>query len=217
MPTTTFHNLPTDKRERFVAEALREFALHPYDQASITHIVKRLGIAKGSVYQYFGGKLDLFGWLIDQAQHRKVAWFSTLPQRDRDPFDQLRFAYREGLRYWLDEPLWNRVALRVLEPSTDPGIQELRRSRQAAVFTFLEGWLRQGQAQGFVRADLDVVTSARLMHGLLSEGLLAAFLHRLETDLDGFVALVDQVDEQRLATALQVADEAVEMLRRAVG
>ena len=85
MPKTTFVNLDPSKRERFLDEALDEFAGHPYDQASITAIVKRLGIAKGSVYQYFDGKLDLFGHLLELARERKARWFADLPTHDDLP------------------------------------------------------------------------------------------------------------------------------------
>ena len=53
MPTTTFENLATAKREQFIQAALAEFAAHNYEVASVNRIVKALGIARGSVYQYF--------------------------------------------------------------------------------------------------------------------------------------------------------------------
>ncbi len=33
MPTDTFHNLPTEKRDRILEAAIAEFAAHPYDAA----------------------------------------------------------------------------------------------------------------------------------------------------------------------------------------
>jgi|GEM_PF-2280302 len=63
----TFERLPSDKRRRFLSEAYKEFSLHSYESASITHLVKNLGIAKGSVYQYFKDKQSLYLYLIDDA------------------------------------------------------------------------------------------------------------------------------------------------------
>mgnify|MGYP001367152296 CR=1 FL=1 len=60
MPKSTFLNLRPEKRADFTDAALFEFALNDYQNASITNMVKVLGIAKGSVYQYFENKKDLY-------------------------------------------------------------------------------------------------------------------------------------------------------------
>ena len=65
VPTVTFANLPEEKRQQLIDIALEEFATKPYEQASITNIVKLAGIAKGSIYQYFENKKDLYFHLFD--------------------------------------------------------------------------------------------------------------------------------------------------------
>lgn len=67
MKTATFENLPDDKQERILSEATREFAEHGFHQASINRMVNRLGIAKGSLFKYFGTKEGLFEYLFDAA------------------------------------------------------------------------------------------------------------------------------------------------------
>ncbi len=53
MPQATFFNLPEEKRQKILECALDEFAAHDYDSASVSKIVAKAGIAKGSLYQYF--------------------------------------------------------------------------------------------------------------------------------------------------------------------
>lgn len=65
--TKTFDRLPDRKKQHFLSAAYKEFALHDFEVASITHLVKELGIAKGSVYQYFNNKLDLYEYLLTHA------------------------------------------------------------------------------------------------------------------------------------------------------
>jgi AcrR family transcriptional regulator len=60
MPTDTFHNLPTKKRDRILEAAITEFAAHPYDAASLSNIARQAEIGKGSLYQYFENKKDLY-------------------------------------------------------------------------------------------------------------------------------------------------------------
>ena len=70
MPKQTFHKLADAKRKNFLHEAYKEFALHSYEAASITNLVKSLGIAKGSVYQYFEDKEELYEFLINDADRQ---------------------------------------------------------------------------------------------------------------------------------------------------
>ena len=53
MPKPTFEKLPNHKRDAFIKGFLQEFAANNYDKASVSVVVKKLNIAKGSVYQYF--------------------------------------------------------------------------------------------------------------------------------------------------------------------
>ena len=70
MPKQTFYKLADAKRKSFLHEAYKEFALHSYDAASITNLVKSLGIAKGSVYQYFEDKEELYEFLVNDADRQ---------------------------------------------------------------------------------------------------------------------------------------------------
>lgn len=63
----TFNRLPDKKKQHFLDAAFKEFSLHDYESASITNLVKELGIAKGSVYQYFKDKQALYEHLLSSA------------------------------------------------------------------------------------------------------------------------------------------------------
>lgn len=67
MPSATFLKLAETKRKHFVAEAYKEFSRNSFEAASITNLVKSLGIAKGSVYQYFEDKEELYTYLVHDA------------------------------------------------------------------------------------------------------------------------------------------------------
>ncbi|NLJ67608.1 MAG: TetR/AcrR family transcriptional regulator, partial [Clostridiales bacterium] len=60
MPKATFFNLPNDKRSLIISATMKEFSNANYDAASINQICKNSNIAKGSFYQYFTDKLDLY-------------------------------------------------------------------------------------------------------------------------------------------------------------
>lgn len=64
MPTTTFFNLPPPKREKLLDAAIAEFARKPYGEVSINRIIQAAEIPRGSFYQYFADKTDLFRYVL---------------------------------------------------------------------------------------------------------------------------------------------------------
>lgn len=68
MPSERFHQLKPVKKKNFLKKAYEEFSLHAYEGASITNLVAELKMAKGSVYQYFDNKEDLYLFLVNHAR-----------------------------------------------------------------------------------------------------------------------------------------------------
>lgn len=64
MPKNTFFNLSGIKQNTVFDAAVREFSVHMFSEASINRIVKAAQIPRGSFYQYFEGKEDLFSYVI---------------------------------------------------------------------------------------------------------------------------------------------------------
>lgn len=64
MPTSTFFNLPPPKREKLIHAAVAEFARKPYGEVSINRIIQAAEIPRGSFYQYFADKTDLFRYVL---------------------------------------------------------------------------------------------------------------------------------------------------------
>lgn len=64
MPTSTFFNLPEDKKNKILKATNKEFERVPIEQVSIKNIVESAEIARGSFYQYFEDKEDLFQYIM---------------------------------------------------------------------------------------------------------------------------------------------------------
>lgn len=60
MPTSTFYNLPDEKRMKILRAAVGEFSRKPYGEVSINRVIQAAEIPRGSFYQYFADKTDLF-------------------------------------------------------------------------------------------------------------------------------------------------------------
>lgn len=65
MISPTFQNLNENKKNRIIDAALVEFSTRPFNEASITNIVKNADISRGSFYQYFGNKENIYKYLVN--------------------------------------------------------------------------------------------------------------------------------------------------------
>ena len=70
MPTATWERLPEARRRAVLDAAEAEFAERGFSGGSLNTIVREAGIAKGSLFQYFEDKADLYAHLAELASVR---------------------------------------------------------------------------------------------------------------------------------------------------
>lgn len=174
MPTSTFFNLPDEKREQILDIAIREFAEHPYRSASVSRIVAQAGIAKGSFYQYFADKEDLYGYLLDLLVQKKSEFFSL----DRpDPqhtgiFAYLRWIAEVGVQFEGRYPELSRIGYRAFYLQEYPGDFTQRANQTASAF--YRQLVELGKQQGDIDPAVDGELAAFLFDAILSN--LPAYL-----------------------------------------
>jgi AcrR family transcriptional regulator len=169
MPQPTFFNLPAEKRDALVAIALAEFAAHDYATASVSRIVAEAGIAKGSLYQYFNDKQDLFLYLFDLAGRTLIeALDAEAVDGGDDIFALLRrridATTRAALRYPLHAGLIRRAYM-----SPPPFYAELAARGRATSRTYFRRMVEDGIARGSVAADVDPEMAAFILSMVFSE------------------------------------------------
>jgi AcrR family transcriptional regulator len=116
MPKQTFFNLPEEKREKIFNAAVDEFAEYGLENASTNRIVKNSGIAKGSFYQYFEDKQDVFMHMIDVIEHKEMEFFKDRhpPSNNMDTFQYFRWLIKSGMEFGFAHPRLIQAAWRVL-------------------------------------------------------------------------------------------------------
>ena len=60
-----FLNLPMEKQNLIIDDALKTFAMHGYKKTSISDIASTAGISKAMVFHYFGTKKELYLYLVN--------------------------------------------------------------------------------------------------------------------------------------------------------
>jgi AcrR family transcriptional regulator len=88
VPKQTFFHLPKDKQDTLIQSAKKEFSRVPLHEASIANIIKDAGIPRGSFYQYFEGKEDLYYYLLHQlSQKNNDRFIATITEKNGDIFE----------------------------------------------------------------------------------------------------------------------------------
>ena len=83
MPSATFFNLPQEKREKLLKAAREEFARVPFPDASINKIIQAAEIPRGSFYQYFVDKEELFRYLMNEFGEQLMSMMEALLEKHR--------------------------------------------------------------------------------------------------------------------------------------
>ncbi|MGW0364696.1 TetR/AcrR family transcriptional regulator [Streptomyces sp. NPDC002990] len=183
MPTTTWTHLPPDRRERVLVAAMDEFGTHGYSTGSLNVIAREAGVAKGSLFQYFAGKLDLFTYVAEQTSLR--IYEAMRPWLDgyrpdgtgtaRDFPAYLVDAVDAWVAYFETHPL-ERGVTAATNMEIDPVVrQAVLEPVQRLYLAGLRPLLEEAVAAGELRADADVDALLSLLLLLLPHTALAPF------------------------------------------
>lgn len=204
VPKETFFNLPEEKRNQILEAALDEFAARPYAQASVNRIVAQAGISKGSFYQYFASKEDLFRYLLTRMGEEKMAYLAPVFRQagQLDFFALLRALYAGGLRFSMDHPRYAAIGEHLLRARNTPIFERVMQESAAAGQAYFRTLLQQAIERGEVRPDVDLDLAAYLMSEL-NTLMMTYYVERVASRFD-----------DRL---LEVVDRFIDLFRRGLG
>ncbi|OAA31529.1 hypothetical protein AT15_05500 [Kosmotoga arenicorallina S304] len=161
MPKKTFFNLPQRKRERIIKSALDLFASNPYHAVSVNRLVKAAGIPKGSFYQYFQDKKDLFHYLIQLIYVDKVKRLREVLTSTSNLFEILRAMTYEAVEFARENPEYTAIANRLM---IDPELKrEILHDFTQDGNGFLEELILRSYEKGELDTDLEPEVLARII------------------------------------------------------
>jgi len=155
MPRSTFYNLPQDRQEEIIRTCFEEFTSHAYENASVSRIVLKLGIAKGSFYRYFESKKELYLFLIDQATALRMEHVKELFElQAADFFALLEQHLILKIRFDLSFPLLSAFLHNThQERSNEESADLLIRSKEMLI-ELLVPVIEKYQKKGVLRTDI---------------------------------------------------------------
>ncbi len=197
MPNATWWNLPEDKRQRITEAAMAEFGARGFSGGSLNAIVSRAGIAKGSLFQYFEDKLDLFGAICEAGSATIERETVGVCNTDAPFFEFLHELFDAWITYFADHPLERGMAFAManeVDAEVRTALHSTTNEHYAGVLAPLVG---RAIERGEMRADVDPALVVSMVTMALRH------LHSAPFESAGDPALrLDEMDRERLGVAV---------------
>jgi AcrR family transcriptional regulator len=180
MPKQTFLNLPDEKRKVIIDAAIDEFAEYGLENASTNRIVANSGISKGSFYQYFEDKQDVFMYLLTVLEQEKMEYFTGMspPNRNMDTFQYFRWMIKTGMEFNTTNPRLIQAVSRVLLGEGmyyGKTFEDQRRKGNEALRMMIQQAIQRGEVDPSVDVELAVMVmetwSNAISSYILNEGM----------------------------------------------
>lgn len=85
-----FINLNQDKQKEIINAAIKEFVQSGFEKASTNEIVKRANISKGSLFNYFNSKKDLYVYLVEYSMRMVECIVEQIDLNETDVFKRIK-------------------------------------------------------------------------------------------------------------------------------
>ncbi len=169
MPKQTFLNLPDEKQSRILDCAVDEFAEYGFDKASITRIVEASGIAKGSFYQYFEDKEDLYElvisrMLVEQKLRISAKYEGQLEQLTLTEF--LRVLFRAMLEEFSHQPKIIRVSMDFIRHPNEAVYKRIEEKYRGMRDQYYQAFILREKAHGEIDPNVNADVLAAMLLGL---------------------------------------------------
>jgi AcrR family transcriptional regulator len=186
----TFAKLPSEKQERVLDGAIEEFSRWGYEKASINRMVGRIGIAKGSIFQYFGSKKNLYFHIFEYAVAlvRRSLKGVKAETEGENFFIRLAKSLRAGIFFIQRYPRIYQIYLKMLFQEDFPFRADLLRTIRLFSMDYLRPMVEEGMNRGDLREDLDPQVAAFLLDAVMDRFLQAYCIAYMDSGLDLFQA-----------------------------
>jgi AcrR family transcriptional regulator len=170
-----------DKRNLILDAAIRVFARTGYHTARVSDIAQEAGIAYGLVYHYFTNKDEILRSIFEERWSGFMEAVERIADADTSSRDKLVSVAALVLNAYRLRREWVKVL--VLEIQRSSRIAEPDQMRAVGrFFQIVARMLREGQARGELREDIDPDVAAYLFVGGLELVITARVLEVLRVE-----------------------------------
>lgn len=197
MPTKTFHALREEKKNAIFQAALNEFANHGYPVASTNKICKVAGISKGSMFQYFENKEDLFLFVVRQALQDIINMYrkeNIIYKDTMDLKDIFISSCLQMIRFYEKLPKHYRLYLRINYEIDIPDFRKMRRYLNRHVSAVTQKFVEIGRERNLLNKKLRPDFVLFLINSLLFRLVELFFIPGVDASLPLGEDLTDRIE-----------------------
>jgi AcrR family transcriptional regulator len=151
--------------QSLLAVVVEVFNERGYDGTSMEDLSRRLGIAKSAIYHHVDGKQELLRLALDRALDGLFAVADQTRALDGAAIDRLEYLVRGSVRVLQEQLPYVTLLLRV---RGNTAVERAALNRRREFDQYVAGLVKQAEADGDVRADVDPAVAARLLFGMVN-------------------------------------------------
>jgi len=210
MPKSTFSIISEEKRNRIYDAAALEFAREGYEKANIKNIADRAGVSKGSLYDYFDDKEELY---LDVCAHgiamsrRNI---DSIIDNDKDFFRQIADIFHQGLTFVCTYPQYAQLYVNISSSGMEQFADKLTLAVEKHTADYYKDAIRRGITEGFIRPDLDVNMAAFLINSMYVMMVISIVSRHYRIRLGEYLSLADDRVEEEIKSKI---DQVVSIIR----
>lgn len=162
---TTRRGRPGYDLESLLAVAVKVFNERGYEATSMEDLSRRLGITKSAIYYHVPSKDELLRLAVDRALDGLFAVAEEATGVDGPAIDRLEFLVRGSIGVLVDRLPFVTLLLRV---RGNTKVERAALARRREFDLLVTELVKQAEAEGDIRPDIDPAVTARLLFGTVN-------------------------------------------------
>ena len=155
MAKSTFNNLDQHKKQQIIDAAILEFSKTLPNHINIQNIIKDAHIPRGSFYQYFENKEDLYLTIIDYISQKKQVFFMNHQLNYEQPFlSFITDVYVLSYDFLLNHPILYKAGKNMMSFDYFKQFEFLKQTK-IQTQTFYKSLIVKDQEKHLINQDID--------------------------------------------------------------
>ncbi|MDR3562475.1 MAG: TetR/AcrR family transcriptional regulator [Negativicutes bacterium] len=194
----THQGRPTDdtdsKRQHILDAAYKIFSLKGYNRATVDEIISLADTGKGTVYNYFGNKEQLFWSVIQERIQPFVTALEQIASTDQPVPDKIYAMVRTALSFYLENgDLWRGLIHEVWRISSEDVLKQAIREKYLNNLRRINGLIEQVLCEGVAQGVLRDYELKKAAYGLLSIIVTFVYQDLVGDDIDATATKITNV------------------------
>ncbi len=154
MPKSTFFNLPKEKQNRITNTLIKYFATKSYEQVDIEDVARECKVAKGSMYQYFENKKDMYLHAVNEAVRTTMRLIENVDFEQLSLFEFLEKSFELTWSFFINNPYESSLLEKAAFYDDSPCKDEIQSLLSEKTKASLNEIVTKNQKSGFIRNDI---------------------------------------------------------------